>query len=141
MNRAFTSAENSASGWKTTCTSWKAEQNCSLRKARRWKSRSEGSRTRTLQRDTVMGSNHLPGAPNLHPNVGEPVVILVWLAVGLSPLVIRPGHHSDAAMQPHPEVRQLGYFHPNRGIGTVRNITRFAVGVAILNRNHEILGQ
>src|ERR1700730_11475041 len=45
MNPAFTFAENSASVWRTTCTSQKAEQNCSLRKARLWRTRSGRSRT------------------------------------------------------------------------------------------------
>src|SRR5258708_36715166 len=88
-----------------------------------------------------MGSNHLPVVPGLDPDVGQPVVILVRLAVGGSPLVIRARHHSDVATHPHPQIRQFGDLYPNRWIGAVRNVTRFAVGAAILNRDHKILGQ
>src|ERR1700736_188149 len=147
MNRAFTFAENSASVWRTTCTSRKAEQNGSLRKAHLWRTHSGKCRTRfrisdlLFDWDAVMGSDHLPGVPNLDPDISQPVVILVRLVVGRSLLVIRARHHSDVATHPHPQVRQFGDFHPNRWIGAVRNVTRFAVGVAIFNRDHEFLGQ
>src|ERR1700736_4708355 len=147
MNRAFTFAENSASVWRTTCTSRKAEQNGSLRKAHLWRTHSGKCRTRfrisdlLFDWDAVMGSDHLPGAPNLDPDISQPVVILVRLVVVRSLLLVRARHHSDVATHPPPQVRQFGDFHPNRGIGAVRNIARFAVGVAILNRDHEFLGQ
>src|SRR5258708_22063419 len=88
-----------------------------------------------------MGSNHLPVVPGLDPNVGQPVVILVRLVVRRSPLVIRPRNHGDVATHPHSQVRQFGDFDLNRRIGAVRNVTGFAVGAAILNRDHKILGQ
>src|ERR1700676_3944874 len=146
MNQAFTFAENSASVWRTTCTSRKAEQNCSLRKAHLWRTRSGKCRTRfrisdlLFDWDAVMGSDHLPGVPNLDPDISQPVVILVRLVVGRSLLVIRARHHSDVATHPHPEVRQFGDFHPNRGIGAVRDIARLAVGVTILHRDTNFLG-
>ena len=91
--------------------------------------------------DAVMGSDHLPGVPDLNPYIGQPVAILVRLVVGRSLLVIRARHHSDVATHPHPQVRQFSDFDLNRWIGAVGNVTRFAIGAAILNRNHEILGQ
>src|SRR5208283_125136 len=68
-----------------------------------------------FHRDTVMGTKHPPVVPHLHPDIGQPVVILVRLAVGPSHLVIRPGHHGDvaAAAYPHPKVRQFRDFHVN----------------------------
>src|ERR1700686_5860051 len=139
MNQAFTFAENLASVWRTTCTLGKAEQNCSLRKAHLWRTRSGKCRTRfrtsdlLFDWDAVMGSDHLPGVPNLDPDISQPVVILVRLVVGRSLLVILARPHSDVATHPHPQVRQFGDFHPNRGIGAWRDITRFALGFAIFN--------
>src|SRR5581483_6974984 len=52
MNRAFTSEANSGFAWKTICTSSKAEPNCSLRKASRWKNRLK--RDATLARLTAV---------------------------------------------------------------------------------------
>src|SRR6202158_6296133 len=147
MNPAFTFAENSASVWRTTCTSRKPKQNCSPRKAHLWRTRSgrrSGNRNSDslFQRDAVVRNKHTPAVPNPYPDIGQAVVILVRLALGLSPLVIRPGHDGDvAAAHPHPEVGQFRNFHVNREISAVRDVTRFAVGVAILNCNHEIFSQ
>jgi hypothetical protein len=89
-----------------------------------------------------VGRKNTPAVPNPHPDIGQPVVIFVRFAIRLSAFVIGASYHGNvAAANPHPEVGQFGNFHPNRLVCTVRNITRFAVSVAILDGNHEIFRQ
>src|SRR5579862_336562 len=154
MNREFISAENSESAWKMTCTSQAAEQNCSRRKARLWRIRSEKRKTRLcfstsfsassllLQRYAVVRRQHSPSVPNSHPNIGQPVMVLVGLAVGASGLVISPGHDRNIAT-PHsyPQIREFGDFDFRRRIGAVRDVPGLTVDVAVLDRDHELFGQ
>ena len=60
-----------------------------------------------------MRNKHTPTIPNPYPDIGQPVVILVRLALGLSPLVIRPGHDGDVSAA-HPlflDVDSLSHRH------------------------------
>src|ERR1700694_3249921 len=89
MNRGFTFEESLASDSKTTCTLWTAELSYLPRRARLWRIRLGRPSTRRLfHRNTVVGSDYLPGIAGFHPNVGEPVMILVGLAILSSSLVI-----------------------------------------------------
>src|SRR5271156_3703101 len=88
-----------------------------------------------------MRSQHPPAVPGLHPHIGQPVVILVRLALRQPLFMVRARNHGDAAVHPHSQVRQLGHFNLDRRVSAVRDITRFAVSVAILNRDDELFSQ
>src|SRR5579872_94773 len=53
----------------------------------------------SLGRDAVMGGNDLPLAANLHPYVGQPVVIFVGLTFGFAFLVIGAGDNGRVAVE------------------------------------------
>src|ERR1035437_99213 len=91
MSRAFTSAENSVSVWKTTCTSRKAERNCSLRKATLWRTRSERRRTQAAVAHSEVDSLHHPFPHAAQQRGGrlrfqyhQPVLILAGIDAGAS---------------------------------------------------------
>jgi len=86
-----------------------------------------------------MGSEHTPPAANPHPNVGEAVVVLVRLVVGLSALMIRAGYDSDhVAAHADAHIRLFGDFHLSAWICSVCDVARFAVGAPVLDGNYEI---
>src|ERR1051325_6712474 len=95
---------------------------------------------RSLRRDAVMRGNDLPLAANLHPYVGQAVVVFVRLTFGIALLVIGAGDNGGVPVETNFEIGELRDLHVDGGIRAVRNVACLAVDAAVLNCNDELIG-
>ena len=68
-------------------------------------------------------------------------MILVGFAVRYSLLVIRAGYDRGVAVHVDFQVGEFGNLHLNGRVGAMRNVSGLAVGVAVFDRDHEILSE
>ena len=89
-----------------------------------------------------MGGDYLPSSPGFHPDICQPVVILVRLSVGLASLVIRASYHGGVPVQANLEIgRIFRHFHMNGGFGAVADVACLAVRIAVFDSDDVIVGQ
>jgi hypothetical protein len=57
-----------------------------------------------LQRNAVMGRDHLPFAIRFHPHIGQAIAIFIMLALRISLLVVRTSHDCCVPVHTYPEI-------------------------------------
>jgi hypothetical protein len=87
----------------------------------------------SLDRDAVVRGNHLPSRVEIHPNIGETVMVFVGLPFNCSLLMIRPSHHGRVSVDANFEVCHIGDFYKRRATACMGDVTSLAVRSAILD--------
>src|SRR5712692_6749761 len=89
----------------------------------------------------VVRCDHLPPAVDVHPNVGETIVVFVRLTLLGALFVVRTSDYTRVAVRSDLKIRHFRNLDVHGRVSVVSDVSRFAESAPILNGDDEIVGQ